>query len=470
MKHTLLMFALVVCVDFAAAQTLLISNVTLIDATGKPPQPGQNVLVRAGKIAAIGARIKAPNDARRIDGGGKFLIPGLWDMHTHVAGISADPKWGKHLLSLYLAHGIVGIRDMAGDLETLLTWKRAQATGMLAGPKMIVSGPFLDGSAKGFPLPTDVIEVTSPAASAEQVRGLKQRGADFIKIGSQLKPEVFAAIASECKSQGMTFAGHVPDSVRVEDATRAGMKSMEHMFGMLWAVSGKAGELEKRAAQAQASKDREALAQINAELEASYSAEKAAQLAALFKQHGTWLVPTLAWTETATLMDKIEASPMLSMFPAKLQSEWSPEKAHSIFSPRGIAFYTRKLKNDIRLVKVMADAGVPILAGSDSLDPYVFPGESLWRELELLYRAGLTPMQALQSATRNAALFFGNGAKAGTIEPGKVADMVLLDKDPLANLSERPQISAVIQNGKYYSRADLQSMVAEAANAMNAQP
>lgn len=468
MKYSLLTLALVICAEVAAAQTLLISNVTLIDATGGPPQAGRSVLVRAGKIAAIGAPIKAPKDARRIDGTGRFLIPGLWDMHTHVAGISADPKWGKHLLPLYLAHGIVGIRDMAGDLETLLAWKRVQASGALAGPKMIVSGPFLDGSSKGFSLPTDVIEVTSPETAAEQVRGLKHRGADFIKVGSQLKPEVFAAIAAECKRQGMTFAGHVPDAVKVEDATRAGMKSMEHMFGMLWAVSGKAGELEKRAEEAQAKKDRDALAQINSELEASYSAQSAAQLAGLFKEYGTWLVPTLVWTETASHMDKIEASPMLSMFPAKLQSDWSPEKARSLFSPRGIAFYTRKLKSDMRLVKVMADAGVPLLAGSDSLDPYVFPGESLWRELALLHRAGLTPMQALQSATHNAALFFDKGAEAGTIERGKVADMVLLDKDPLADLSQRPQIIAVIQNGKYYSRKDLQSMVATAAKAMNA--
>ncbi len=470
MRPTLLTLAFFICADLAFAQTLLISNVTLIDATGKPPQAGQTVLVRAGKIVSIGVRVKAPKDAHRIDGAGKFLIPGLWDMHTHVAGISADPKWGKHLLALYLAHGIVGIRDMAGDLDTLLAWKRAQASGTLIGPKMIVSGPFLDGSSKGFSLPGDVIEVTSPEAAAEQVQGLKQRGADFIKVGSQLKPEVFAAIAAECKRQSMTFAGHVPDAVKVEDASRAGMKSMEHMFGMLWAVSGKAGELEKRAAEAQAKKDRDALAQINDELEASYSREQAAQLAALFKQQDTWLVPTLVWTETASHMDKIEVSPMLSMLPPKLQSDWSPEKARSIFSPRGIAFYTRKLKNDIRLVKVMADAGVPILAGSDSLDPYVFPGESLWRELELLHRAGLTPMQALQSATRNAALFFDQGAKAGTIERGKVADMVLLDKDPLADLSQRPQIIAVIQNGKYYSRTDLQSMVTTATQAMNAQP
>ncbi len=467
MQRLLPILIALTCIISAPAQTTIITDVTVIDATGAPAKPHQSVLVRNGRIAAIGAKVSAPKSATRIDGAGKFLIPGLWDMHTHVAGISADPKWGKNLLPIYLAHGIVGIRDMAGDVDALLAWKREQAEGKLIGPRMILSGPFLDGSAKGYGFPTDVIEVTTPDAARTKARELKQRGVDFIKVGSQLTPEVFNAIADECKTQHIPFVGHVPDSVKVEDASAAGMRSMEHMYGMLWAVSGNAAELEKRANEAREKKDRDALAKIQDELEASFSAEKAAGTAALFKQHGTWLVPTLGWTLNASTMDKVEASGMTSLLPKKLQADWEPEKARKLFSPRGIAFYSRKIKNDMRLLQVMYDLGVPVLAGSDSLDPYVFPGDSLWKELAALHRAGLTPMQALQTASINAARFMDKQKDFGTIEKGKVADLVLLDSDPLADLSKRPLISGVMQAGKYYSRAELQKLVAAAATEMN---
>jgi imidazolonepropionase-like amidohydrolase len=450
-----------------AAQTTAITNVTVIDATGASARPHQTVVIRNGRIAEIGAKVRIPKGATRIVGAGKFLIPGLWDMHTHVAGISADPKWGKSLLPIYFAHGVVGVRDMAGDLDALLAWKREQVEGKLIGPRMIVSGPFLDGSAKGYGFPTDVIEVTTPETARKKVRELKKRGVDFIKVGSQLTPEVFNAIAQEAKAQGLTFVGHVPDSVKVEDAAYAGMRSMEHMYGMLWAVSGNAAELEKRANEAREKKDREGIAKLQDELEASFSAEKAATTAALFKQHGTWLVPTLSWTLNASTMDKVEANGMLAMLPKKLQAEWEPEKARKIFSPRGIAFYSRKIKDDMRLLKVMYDLGVPVLAGSDSLDPYVFPGDSLWKELAALNQAGLTPIQALQTATLNPAKFMGRDKDAGTIEKGKIADLVLLENDPLADLSKRPLITGVMQNGKYYSRAELQKLVMNATTEMN---
>ena len=461
-----LLFALALFIS-GHAQTSIITDITVIDATGAPPKAHQRVLVRNGRIAAVGAKVSAPKNATHIDGTGKFLIPGLWDLHTHVAGISADPKWGKNLLPIYLAHGVVGIRDMAGDVDVLLSWKREQAEGKLMGPRMIISGPFLDGSAKGYGFPTDVIEVTTPDAARAKVRELKQRGVDFIKVGSQLMPEVFNAIADECRALHIPFVGHVPDSVKVEDAAAAGMRSMEHMYGMLWAVSGNAADLEKRANEAREKKDRDALAKIQDELEASFSAQKAASTAALLKQHGTWLVPTLGWTLNASTMDKVEANGMTSLLPKKLQADWEPEKARKIFSPRGIAFYSRKIRNDMRLLKVMYDLGVPVLAGSDSLDPYVFPGDSLWKELAALHQAGLTPMQALQTATINAAKFMGKEQDFGTVQTGRVADLVLLDSNPLADLSQRPLISGVMQGGKYYSRSELQKMVGDAAAEMN---
>src|SRR6266436_10342029 len=149
----------------ALSQTLVLQHVNVIDATGSPAKADQTVIIKDGVISAVGRNISVTTgDARVVNTSGKFLIPGLWDMHTHVAGISADPQWGKLLLPQYLAQGITGIRDMAGDVDALLAWKRDQAEGRLEGPRMFIAGPFIDGSTQGFDHPGDVTAAATPEA------------------------------------------------------------------------------------------------------------------------------------------------------------------------------------------------------------------------------------------------------------------------------------------------------------------
>src|SRR6266436_7594183 len=438
----------------ALSQTLVLQHVNVIDATGSPAKADQTVIIKDGVISAVGRNIAVPTgDVRVVNASGKFLIPGLWDMHTHVAGITADPQWGKTLLPQYLAYGITGIRDMAGDVTSLLDWKKEQDDGKLLGPRMFISGPFVDSSKNGFTYPGDVIEATTPAAARETVRVLKQKGVDFIKIGSQLSRETFLAIAEECKLQRIPFLGHVPDSVTPLEASVAGIKSQEHLFGIALSVSRNEDVLRKEISAAREHNDSKAYSSAMAESQSTLDEGKARALFDAFKQNGTWIVPTLVWTEvTSTLSQRTTPGETawdknLNNLPDMLRKKWAP--GNHLISEGAQAYYARKLQSDVHIVQQMHQAGVRLLAGSDSLDPYVFPGESLHRELELLVKAGLSPMEALQTATVNPAQFFGLQNDLGTIEVGKKADLVLLEADPLQEIGNTRKIAAIIQDGRY---------------------
>jgi len=456
--------SLILLLGTAFPQTLVLQHVSVIDGTGSPTKPNQTVVIKNGVIAWVGQQPDLTGDQSHVvNASGKFLIPGLWDMHTHVAGITADPDWGKLLLPQYLAYGITGIRDMAGDVASLLGWKQEQADGKLIGPRMFIAGPFIDGSKRGFTFPNDVIEAATPEAGRAAVRLLKQRGVDFVKVGSHLSRETFLAIAGECKLQKIPFLGHVPDAVTPLEASAAGMKSEEHLLGIALSVSSREEGLRKEISSARAQNDMKSYSAVVAESQNTLDEAKARTLFAEFKRNGTWIVPTLVWTEvTSTLsqrngLHQTEWDANLSYLPRALQEKW---KSSDLGISEGEqAYYARKLQSDLRIVGLMHHSGIRLLAGSDSLDPYVFPGESLHRELELLVSAGLSPMEALQTATVNPAKFFGLENELGTIEPGKKADMVLLDADPLQNISNTRKICAVIQGGRYQTPQELLKQV-----------
>ena len=445
------------------AQTIAFTHANVIDGTGAPVKKDQTVIIRWGKIAQIGGALKIPPGAQTVDTTGKYMIPGLWDMHTHVAGITADPKWGKSLLPQYLAAGITSIRDMAGDIDALKSWQSQQAAGELAGPRMFVCGPFIDGSTQGFGFATDVRAATTPEEGRALVRELKAKGVDFIKVGSQLSRATFMAIADEAKKLKVPFVGHVPDAVTPSEAARAGMKSQEHLFGIALETSSKGDELRQQLVDARAKQDTPAVVRLVAESQQTTDDAKARALFAEFKKNGTWIVPTLAWTQITSTLSERTDDPGLKPLPADLQKQWAP--GQKVMSDGAQKYYARKYESDAKLVGMMNTAGVQILAGSDSLDPYVFPGSSLHRELELLVKAGLTPMQALQAATIQPSRFFGIQMGLGTIERGKNADLVLLDANPLEDIRNTRKVFAVMWAGRYYPKAQLEAMVETAVAA-----
>src|SRR5271154_1881906 len=443
---------------------LVLTHITVFDGTGRPLQSDQTVIITNKRITSVApsASTKLPKEARVIDGHGKFLIPGLWDMHVHIAGLSADPAWSKNvLLPLLLANGVTGVRDMGGDLEALLAWKREIESGTLLGPHIIAAGPFLVGSGKKTP---EQYPVASAEEAREAVRDLKERGADFIKIISLPSREAFFAVADEAAKQRISFVGHLPAQIGALEASNAGMRGIEHLFYSEFVLSLSSEEvgLRRRLTQAQAKRDYGGAEAIRHEAEATYSAEKAATLFAALKKNGTWVTPTLASLDITSHPELSRTDdPELAFVPPAMAKEWrnSLDEART---KQYAASLARQTAEDWKLTGELHRAGVRLLVGSDSLDPYVFPGESLHQELAELVRAGFTPAEALQAATGGAAEFLGREREFGAVETGKLADLVLLDANPLEDIANTRKIFAVIRNGQYLDKAALDAMLGKA--------
>ncbi|MGA2095762.1 MAG: amidohydrolase family protein [Candidatus Acidiferrum sp.] len=462
-----LLLTLLLVVSFSSAATsskLVITHVTVIDATGRLPLPDQTVLIDGGRIAAIGASasITVPKEARTIDASGKFLVPGFWDMHVHIAGLNADPSWSKQvLLPLLLANGITGVRDMGGDLEALLSWQRDVESGAAPGPHIVAAGPFLASSGKRTPEQYPVANADEARAAVDE---LKKRGANFIKIISMPSRDAFFALADECKKQNIRFAGHLPFEIGAAEASDAGMHSIEHFLYSAFALSfsGKEAELRPRLMQAEKSSDTTAWEQIAHEADATYNAEKAAAVIQTLKKNGTWVTPTLASLDITSHPENWKTDdPLLSFVPPAMAKEWR-DSFDDPQMKRHAAWLGRQASNDWKLTAELHRAGVPLLVGSDSLDPFVFPGDSFHHELSELVRAGFTPMEALQSATRGAAQFLGREKELGTVETGHVADLVLLSANPVENIANTRKVWAVVRKGAFYDRAALDSLLEQA--------
>jgi imidazolonepropionase-like amidohydrolase len=466
----LLLVAVLIVPSFSSAEPsseLAITHVTVIDATGRPPQPDQTVLIEAGHITRVGTRatIKVPKTARTIDASGKFLLPGFWDMHVHLAGINADPSWSQQvLLPLLLANGITGVRDMGGDLDALLSWQRAAESGTLLAPHIVAAGPFLAARGKRTPEQYPIRNAEEARAAVED---LKKRGANFIKIISMPSREAFFAVAEESKKQNIPFVGHLPFEIGAIEASDAGMRSIEHFLYSAFALSfsSKEAELRPRLVEAEKNGDSTAWEQIAHEADATYSPEKAAALIETLKKNGTWVTPTLASLDiTAHPEDWKTDDPLLVFVPPALRREWR-DSIDDTRIRQHAAWLGRQAANDWKLTGELHHAGVPLLVGSDSLDPFVIPGDSFHHELAEFVRAGFTPMEALQAATRGAAQFLGRDKEFGTVETSHSADLVLLSANPVENIANTRKVWAVIRNGGYYDRNALDGLLARAKEA-----
>jgi imidazolonepropionase-like amidohydrolase len=459
-------------------KSLAIDHVTVIEVTGGPELTDQVVLIAGDSIVGVAksGSIEIPKVAQRIDARGKFLIPGLWDMHTHIAGISANPVWAKQmLLPLLIGNGITGIRDMGGDLDALESWRREIENGTLVGPRIVAAGPMLLPArrAGANPAPADpaILRVGTAEESRAAVDNLQKRGADFIKI-IEVSRENYFAIADESKKDSIPFAGHIPSDVKATEASNAGQESVEHIIysSLAFDCSAEGDELRQKMQGASAKRDSEASADITDQANHTFSAEKAAALWRTFKKNGTWVTPTLfsIWVN-AHQLEMSPDDPQLANLPASLQKEWAPAKNPSKDDRDTEAWWQRQFENDRKLTGEMNRAGVRLLAGSDSLDRYDFVGTSLHRELQMLVSAGLTPLEALQTATLNPAEFL-TIAKSGRISTGYLADLVLLDDDPTRDIANTGKIAAVVLHGRFLPREELDAMLAKARAAAAAIP
>jgi imidazolonepropionase-like amidohydrolase len=381
----------------AAQSTLAITGVTVVDGTGSGAQRGKTVVIvgnRIGEIVDASEKASLPRGTRTVSGKGLFLIPGLWDMHVHLH---------EKDLPLLVAHGVTGVRDMGNILSDVDAWRAKIGAGVLVGPQIFRVGPILNGKSFG---PAQV-EITNDVEARVAVRLLKQAGVDAIKLHRVLPREAYFALADEAKKQSIPFVGHVPPWITIEEASDAGQASIEHMETLL---------------------DRKN----------PVDTANAPELFARLVKNNTTYTPVLV-----AFRGSAEPANMDSTLGAKI-----PEIA---------AGRKRIFGEFLELVGLMNRAGVNLMTGTDLGVKWVSPGQSLHEEIAYLVDAGLTPMEALQAATRNPARFLG--VNAGTVEPGKLANLVLLDANPLEDIRNTTRIRGVVLDGKYYDRAQLDTLM-----------
>jgi imidazolonepropionase-like amidohydrolase len=434
-----------------ATPSIVINHVTIINPGNSSVLPDSTVAISGDRIVTVSStrHVSPPKHARLIDGSGRYLIPGLWDMHVHSAFGDWFPGGRDIILPLFIANGITGVRDMGGDIPVLFAWRKQIAAAEIVGPRMIVSGPMLDGYLHDGKLrfPSS-IAVTTPESAVAAVDSLKAQGVDFIKVQSVISHDAYLAAAAEAHKQGLPIVGHVPDKVRITEVIAAGQKSIEHLMGFFEGCSSE----EEKFISGQG--DLKLLL-------TTYDQKKCDALIAALVRTQTWQVPTLAWQRGGTFLDQrdLKHQPLDKYVPAywrdvtwrRFTDEMMPDLLRDPLALRQ-EYFARNLQ----MVGAQHRTGVPFLAGTDTAPGvYIMPGFSLHDELANFVEAGFSPMESLQTATSNPARFLGKESTFGSIEPGKTADLVLLDANPLADIRNTSKIEAVIANGRLFDHAAL---------------
>jgi len=435
----------------------------VIDMTASPPRAGMTVVITANQIKTIGktGQVRIPRDAQMVDGHGKYLIPGFWDMHVHFTEVERS-------FPMFIANGVTGVRNMGGDLGQLLRWRADVLAGKLVGPRIVTCGPIVDGPDPAAHGP--VVVAANAIEGRRVVDDLKLRGADCIKVYDRLPRDAYFAIVDEAKVKGLPVVGHVPLAITSEEASNAGQRSIEHLGNIFESASTLESMLLKEESSSQAVTDpsefpRRIAARGERMLD-TYDEQRATKIFSTFVRNRTWQVPTLEFKWAQTFFDDLLHKPdsRLKYIPASQFQFWTPEK--NFFAryrtPEYIVYRKRLFQRELELVRDMHRAGVMFMTGTDLSGAYVFAGFSVHHEMELFVQAGFSPLEALQAATRNPAIFLGEEDAEGTVEPGKVANLVLLEADPLKDIRNTQRIDGVVLNGTYLPKAKLHSLLAEA--------
>jgi imidazolonepropionase-like amidohydrolase len=437
---------------------LVITPVTVVDVATGRYRPDSAVIVRGDRIASVGpaATTPVPAGATVIDGRGKYLIPGLWDMHAHLA----DPSF----YDLFIRHGVTGTRHMMTVNPAFSPREPANRAVGPVQPRVVKADHVLDGpdSLFPFPLSLSVYRAGNAAEARDAVGKIRGKGNDFLKVYSLLPRDAYFAAADEARRSGLPVYGHVPRSVTAAEASAAGQRTIEHLDGVAIACS--SDEARLRADLSAGPGPGAKLGDVTGWrlyllAHEAFDDAKAEALFRVFADNGTWHVPTLVQMRA---MARLAAADLIDpaleeQLPPLLRRFWVREVvAGGVKLPNlGIRLNTADLADRralfdgcLALVRGMHRAGVRLLAGTDTPAPFVVPGASLHDELALLVDAGLTPAEALRAATLNAAVCLGREKDLGAMEPGKLADLVLLTRDPLADIQNTRSVEAVIIGGR----------------------
>ncbi len=428
-----LVAALAACRAPDGEAALAIRDVTVIDVVDGVARPAMSIVMRGSRIVQVGPAdaTPIPRGAQVIDGRGRFAIPGLWDMHSHSLWSDAAMR---SFLPLYVIHGVTGIRDMGGTLATLDAYRDTMTRADPPWPRVVAAGMVLGGPQ---PIQPDIaIAVPDSSAAVAVVDSLARRHVDFIKVYTLLPRAAYDAAIAEARRVGLPVAGHVPAGITPRQAAQAGQRSIEHLRDEIEPYCRRTDTLA------------------------------CAALAAIFRADSTWQVPTLAvlWSKAHFDDSTLSSDPRLDQLPPAVRAEWLASRASKLQrGPEYAAEKRERYATEVWLVGFLAAHHVPLLAGTDAGNPWVYPGSGLHDELELMVSAGLTPLEALRAATLNPAIYLGARDTLGSVAPGQVADLVLLRANPLDDIRATRQVESVILRGQLLDRATLDAMLAEVA-------
>ena len=454
MRRFLPTLAMIVVLPLTAtAQALRITNANVIDVSTGQVHPSSTIVIRGNRIASVATAIgAAQRDERVVDARGMFVIPGLWDMHTHAYFGPKAAQGSELILPMFIANGVTGIRDMGSVLDSVLAARATVASHKRIGPRMIVSGPMLDGPTVSFPAS---IAITTPAAGRHAVDSLKARGVDFIKIQSGVPRDAYFAIADEAKKIGIPFEGHVPDAIRASEAIVAGQRTFEHLIGIFEASSPDEDKYIKDKYDGGTKRPGAFLR--------TYDPAREAKIIQQIAAASEWQCPTLFWERGQWLVDTVNAmkDPDIAFAAKSWIASWPASRAEILkgLASDSLAVRARFVNHELDIMRKLHAAKVPFLAGTDTpAGVDVLPGFSLHLELERFVAAGFTPLEALQTATINPAIFWNKRTDYGSVQAGRVADLVLLTKNPLVDIRNTRSIAGVVADGRYFSAGDLEQL------------
>jgi len=456
---------------------LALTGVTVIDPGAGTILPDQTVVVAGRWIAEMGPRsdTPVPRGAVRVDARGRYLLPGLWDSHVHTAAFSVIDGGRRRIAEnsdyffpLFLAAGITGVRDMSGELEQLVQWKAEIARGERLGPRMIVTGRKIGG---GLPVAPGAPRTLRTAAEIRTtVRLLVAGGADFLKL-DDVPLALWPSLTEAAHEAGLDLVGHLGPTIGLADAAERGQRGVEHLHGVLVGCSRQEDELISEARHErtwwgrllirvgiwrEADRDRDRIMRAVR----SQDPERCRQLADRLRKAGTWLTPTLTALQWVNRLAE-PTDEQLALTPPEV-------KARQVGVAPGGEDERELFAAQLAVTGKLHAAGVPMLAGTDLPGTGRVPGLSLIDELVLLRRAGFSPMEALESATAAPARFLRLADSLGSIRKGQLADLVLVDADPLADLGNLALVEAVVTGGRYLDRQRLDSLRSAARSRLDA--
>ncbi len=439
---------------------LLLRHAAVVDVVHGTIARDQDIAVRQGRIVAIAPSRESAEwqGARVIDARGKYAIPGLWDMHVHFGGGEALIEENRDLLPLYVAHGITAVRDAAGDLsQSVFQWRAAVDGGTLPGPRIFTSGPKIEGRGSIWPGDTEIGTRPELLAALDQLQAWR---VDFVKLtDDKLSPELFLMGVAEATRRGLRTSAHIPLGVTLDEASAAGLSSIEHLDYAM-----KCGSPREQEISTQFRAGALTRTQARSEIEDSFDLATARACYARLAARGTAITPTLNGGRVIAFLDQDDhkSDPYLKYIGPGLRATyaWRVERAAKD-DAAAIARRHAHYERTAALLPLLQQAGVTILAGTDAgfLNSFNYPGIGLHDELALFVRAGLSPLQALQAATVNGARFLGHAEENGTLDPGKRADIVLLDANPLADIAATRAIDTVVLAGRVFRRGELDAML-----------